>query len=504
MVQGTASHVGKSVLVAAFCRIFRQDGFRVAPFKAQNMSLNSYVTPDGGEIGRAQAVQAEAAGVDPTVDMNPILLKPEAESRSQIVLLGKPLRSAEARDYFNMKCSLWKAVASSLDRLRRQFDVVVIEGAGSPAEVNLKEREIVNMRVARYAKAPVLLVADIDRGGVFASLIGTLDLLEAQERALVQGLVVNKFRGDATLFDPGVTFLEERTGVPVAGVIPYYTDIHIPEEDSVPLQRRRRMKTRVDYLLDIAVIGLPHIANFDDFDPLEREEGVRLRYVEADDALGDPDLIILPGTKTTMADLEYLKRLGLDGQISAAARGGTPVMGICGGYQMLGTTLQDPQRIESSQQEAEGLGLLPVVTTFAPTKETHRIRGEIYLTKGLLEGTGRLSIEGYEIHMGHTLGEGTEAPLRILERSGRPWDSLDGAMNSSGRVMGTYVHGLFHNSALRRALLERLAAWKGVTLPPQGPERTQDWEYDRLADLVRHSLKMDLVYRMAGLEVMPK
>ncbi len=499
MIQGTASHVGKSVLVTALCRIFHQDGFRVAPFKAQNMSLNSYVTPDGGEIGRAQAVQAEAAGIDPTVDMNPILLKPEAESRSQVVLLGKPLRSAGVRDYFGMRSQLWDAVATSLDRLRQQFEVVVIEGAGSPAEVNLKDSDIVNMRIARYANAPVVLVADIDRGGVFASLVGTLDLLEPAERALVRALVVNKFRGDATLFDSGVTFLEERTGIPVAGVVPYFHDIHIPEEDSVVLEKpRHRNKGSV---LDVAVIRLPRISNFDDFDPLERESAVGLRYVDSAAALGSPDLIILPGSKATMTDLLWLRHRGLAQAITSLVKKGTAIIGICGGYQMLGERLEDPHGIESSQLQADGLGLLPVTTHFAPTKETHRIRGRVSFPRGLLKDAVDASVDGYEIHMGHTSGEGIDAPFRIVERSGTPWDRPDGAVDPSGRVMGTYIHGLFHNATLRRSVLQSLAVLKGVSLPASGEELDREVEYDRLAALVRRSLNMDLVYQITGLEV---
>ncbi len=297
MVQGTASHVGKSVLVSALCRIFRQDGFRVAPFKAQNMSNNSYVTQDGGEIGRAQAVQAEAAGVEARVEMNPVLLKPEADHIAQVVLMGRPLVSAQVKDYFALKPQLWESVAASLDVLRDEFDVVVIEGAGSPAEINLKATEIVNMRVARYANAPVLLCGDIDRGGVFAALVGTLELLEPEERETIKGFVINKFRGDESLLTDGLTMLEQRTGIPVLGVIHHFRDIHIPEEDSVALDLPAHPAG--DSLVDIAVIRLPHISNFDDFDPLAREGGVSLRYVDSPADLGRPDLVILPGSKTT-------------------------------------------------------------------------------------------------------------------------------------------------------------------------------------------------------------
>ena len=525
MVQGTASHVGKSVLVAAFCRIFRQDGFRVAPFKAQNMSNNSYVTPDGGEIGHAQAVQAEAAGIEPAVEMNPILLKPEADSRSQIVLLGRPFQSAEAGYFSRQKPQLWQVVSQSLDKLREQYDIVVIEGAGSPAEINLKETEIVNMRVARYANAPVLLAGDIDRGGVFASLVGTLELLEPQERACIKGFIINKFRGDVTLLEPGLRFLEERTGIPVAGVVPYFNDIHIPEEDSVSLEQRRELKAKTGYVLDIAVIGFPHISNFDDFDPLKEEEGVRLRYVEANDALGDPDMVILPGSKTTVADLEWLRRQGIASRIQLLRRSGTVVMGICGGYQMLGVRILDPEGVESPQKETDGLGLLPLTTVFDSTKETHRVRGEVMEAPGILRGAGGLSVEGYEIHMGRSfyierqtgsmedqVSQETTSdiqgkkPFHIQERSGRPWEQLDGAIDSSGRVLGTYIHGLFYNSGLRRAILERLAEWKGVTLPRGDDSQAQDGlqsrdeEYDKLAKLVRSNLNMVLVYEMASLE----
>ena len=518
MVQGTASHVGKSVLVAALCRIFRQDGFRVAPFKAQNMSNNSYVTPDGGEIGRAQAVQAEAAGIEPTVEMNPILLKPEADNRSQLVLLGKPIRSARAEYFSSAKTQLWGAVTRSLDTLRDRYDIVVIEGAGSPAEINLRETEIVNMRVARYAGAPVLLVGDIDPGGVFASLVGTLALLEPEERALVKGFVINKFRGDLSSLEPGLRMLEDHTGVPVAGVVPYFQDIYIPEEDAVSLERRRAMKARTDYVLDIAVIGLPRISNFDDFDPLAAEPGVRLRYVKAHDTLGTPDLVILPGTKSTMADLSWLRDTGFAAEIVALSAKGVPVMGICGGYQMLGARILDPERIESPQYDTQGLGLLPITTAFEGTKATHRIKGEVNSAPGLLETAGGLPLEGYEIHMGSSRringqplavpesDTQPEGPFIILESSGQDCRRPDGAIDPAGRVLGTYIHGLFHNTGLRGAVLERLAHWRGVTLPsPSGAAgRTEVWsrdgDYDRLAKLVRDSLDMRLVYRIACLK----
>ena len=516
MVQGTASHVGKSVLVSALCRIFRQDGFRVAPFKAQNMSNNSYVTRDGGEIGRAQAVQAEAAGVEARVEMNPILLKPEADHIAQVVRMGRPLVSAQVRDYFGLKAELWESVHTSLDTLRREYDIVVIEGAGSPAEINLKATEIVNMRVALYANAPVLLCGDIDRGGVFAALVGTLELLEPEERETIKAFIINKFRGDASLLTDGLTMLEQRTGIPVAGVVHHFRDIHIPEEDSValdiPVHSTAGGAAALE-ALDIAVIQLPHISNFDDFDPLAREPGVSLRYVTSATDLGQPDLVILPGSKTTIPDLAWLETQGLaqairDRHISRIGTGPGPgteaaIVGICGGYQMLGTKLYDPEGIESTRPEMDGLGLLPLTTVFAGTKETHRIRGEVSEGPGLLAGAAGAPITGYEIHMGRTTGEGVILPFRINDRSDvqvTASTAYDGAMDGSGRVLGTYIHGLFHNGELRRAMLQELARRKGVTLPLAAQEGVIDTEFDKLADWVRGSLDMDLIYAMTGLD----
>ncbi len=501
MVQGTASHVGKSVLVTALCRIFRQDGYRVAPFKAQNMSNNSFVTPDGRELGRAQAVQAEACGVEPQVEMNPILLKPEADHQSQVVLLGKPVAKASASYFASAKPMLWQNVAQSLDTLRSQYDVVVIEGAGSPAEINLKQNEIVNMRVALYSGAPVLLAGDIDRGGVFASLVGTMEILDPHERDAVSAFIINKFRGDVSLLEPGLVWLEERTGKPVLGVVPYYRDIEIAEEDSVSLERREQLKSQTDYVIDIAVMGLPHISNFDDFDPLSREPGVRLRYVEGRDSLGEPDLIILPGTKTTMADLWWLRERGFSDEIQRQALSGTPVIGICGGYQMMGRRILDPHRVESSDPETEGLNLLPVDTVFEPVKETHRVSGTVTIETGLLSRSQGASVEGYEIHMGSSVQAGAVAAPFSISRTGRDTQN-DGAMSENGRALGTYIHGLFNSHGLRRAVLEQLAEWKGVALPPPtdtGGQLSRDAEYDKLAETVRNSLDMDLLYRITGL-----
>jgi adenosylcobyric acid synthase len=496
MVQGTTSHAGKSVLATALCRIFAQDGFRVCPFKAQNMSNNAFVTMEGGEIGRAQAVQAEAAGVAPTVDMNPVLLKPEAERRSQIVVLGKAEGSADAREYYTMKPRLWPVVTGALDRLREAFDVVVIEGAGSPAEINLKEQEIVNMSVARYAQAPVLLVADIDRGGVFASLVGTMELLEPEERALVEGFVINKFRGDLSLLDPGLDMLTQRTGTPVVGVLPYFTDVHIPQEDSLGLDSEA--DAGEGWILDVAVVRLPHLANFDDMDPLKREAGVRLRYVADVRDFGAPDLVIVPGSKTTMDDLAWMKQRRLDGAIAALRAKGTPVIGICGGYQMLGGRILDPNGLESSAREIEGLGLLRHETVFEAAKATEQVEALVAGARGMLARCAGAHLRGYEIHMGRTSGQVEGAPLRVVRRSGAAVSDWDGALDESGLTMGTYVHGLFHNDVFRRALLEELASWKGAQLPPPDSS-TVDGEYDKLAALVREHLDLGLVYRSMGL-----
>lgn len=498
MVQGTTSHAGKSLMATALCRIFVQDGLRVAPFKAQNMSLNSFVTPDGGEFGRAQAVQAEAARVAPTVEMNPVLLKPEGNRKSQVVVMGKPVAVASAREYYEMKLRLWPLVTQALDTLRAQYDIVVIEGAGSPAEINLKDHEIVNMRVARYANAPVIIVGDIDRGGVFASLVGTMALLESAEQALVKAFVINKFRGDPSLLDSGFDMLRERTGVGVAGVIPWFDDIHIPEEDSLGLEpAQSQVSFSDDEILEVAVIRLPRIANFDDFDPLLREPSVRLRYVAKVDDIGRPDLIVLPGSKTTVADLEWMRESGIADGVMEQRRNGTPVIGICGGYQMLGEHILDPDGVESNLPETPGLGLLSLTTTFAATKTTHQVRGSVASSEGLLAGCAGEAIAGYEIHMGQSYGS-DGAPFRITERSGSAVNSSDGALDPDGLTIGTYLHGLFHNHSLRHSLLTNLARRKGIALP-EGAILDLDAEYDKLAQLVRESVDMNTIYQMSGL-----
>ena len=494
MVQGTSSHAGKSVLTAALCRIFAQDGLEAAPFKAQNMSLNSYATPDGGEIGRSQAVQAAAAMTAPRVEMNPVLLKPETEGRTQVVVMGRPVSATATDSHQPRGPQLWNVVVRALDRLRREFDIVVIEGAGSPVELNIKERDIANMRVARHADAPVLLVGDIDLGGVFAQMVGTLALLEPAEHRLVKGLVVNKFRGDLAQFETGVDLLEAHTGVPVAGVLPFLPDVQIPEEDGVGLPADGLGVSQAG--LDVAVMRVPHIANFDDFDPLGREPGVRVRFVGSAAEFGEPDLLILPGSKTTVADLDWLRVQGLAERIRTARSSGTAVIGICAGFQMLGTRLLDPDGVESRIREAEGLGLVSTTTTFLPEKKTHQVTAVVETGRGLLAGCSGMRISGYESHKGDTTGDLEACPISVRTRSGRPVHLLDGRLDEDGLTLGTYLHGLFHNHDLRRRLLENLARRKGVTLPDGLREFDPDYEYDRLAVHVRRHLDMDLVYRM--------
>jgi adenosylcobyric acid synthase len=489
MVQGTASSVGKSMLVTALCRIFAQEGYRVAPFKAQNMALNSAVTADGGEIGRAQAEQAAAAGIEPTVEMNPILLKPEAEQRAQVVVRGRPWATLSAREYQARKAELLDVVAAALAHLRAQYDLVLIEGAGSPAEVNLKADEIVNMRVAALAEAPVLLVGDIDRGGVFAALVGTLELLTPAERARVAGLVINKFRGDRTLLEPGLTFLEQRTGKPVVGVIPYLPAIGLAEEDSVALEEYRAVV--VPGRVEVAVVQLPHLANYDDFDPLAAEANVRFLRQPAE--LGDPDLIVIPGTKSTAADLAWLRASGLAEAILRAVDRGVPLLGVCGGYQMLGRCILDPERVEADQTEVSGLGLLDVVTRFAPTKQTVRVAGVAQAGAGVFAAVAGTPFRGYEIHHGRT-ERGALAPwLTVRERGGVPVTAEEGAIREDGLVAGCYIHGLFESDRFRQALLRALAARRGRTVGVTTFQRAA--AYDRLADHVRRHLDLEAIHR---------
>ena len=480
MVMGTSSSAGKSLLVTALCRCFARRGVRVAPFKSQNMSNNAAVCSDGAEIGRSQALQAFAAHVLPHSDMNPILLKPEGATHSQVIVNGRPLpehqgRSLEASDYFQRRNELWGFVTSALDRIREEYDLIIIEGAGSPAELNLAEVEMVNMSVARYCNASVILVGDIERGGVFAQLLGTLWLLPENDRKLIRGLIVNKFRGDLRLFDRGVEILEERGQVPVLGVLPWIDALKLPEEDAVALfdgngneksashSSADRATETSSRQLDIAVIHVPHIANFDDFDPLNNEPAVRLRYVRSLERLGTPDVVVLPGTKNTLGDLHWLKSSGLADRIVQLAKTGTRIVGICGGYQMLGKHLSNPHSMENNWMEAEGLGLLDVTTIFHREKQTFQV--EAVIEDGSISAkTLGERVHGYEIHVGQTttsspwlrrIRTGDQA-VESATRESSSFESLDGAKSDDNRIWGCYLHGLFHNDTFRRGWLSSL------------------------------------------------
>jgi adenosylcobyric acid synthase len=480
MVQGTMSGVGKSLLVTALCRIFRQDGLRVAPFKSQNMALNSYVTPEGLELGRAQAVQAEAAGIPCDVRMNPILLKPSSDTGSQLVVLGEVRGEYSAREYFRMKRSLIPEILGAYESLAAENDVIVIEGAGSPAEINLRADDIVNMGLAELVNAPVLLAGDIDRGGVFAQLYGTLALLRDEEKARVVGTLINKFRGDVSLLRPGLRQLEELTGVPVLGVVPWL-NVRVDDEDSLaPILGREDSERPID----IAVVRVPHIACFTDFSPLELHPALGLRYADRPEKLGSPDLLILPGTKNTMSDTAWLHRRGLAEKIKALAADGTPILGVCGGYQMLGSALHDPEGVEE-KGSLEGLGLLPCETVFV--QEKLRRRTDARCSEGPFAGA---ALHGYEIHMGRTkrLGGTPFCVTAEGEEEG----------TAEGCIFGTYLHGLFDTGELTEKLAAFLAERKGIELPPvklETKEAWQDRQYDLLAGAVRESLDMDAVWR---------
>ena len=495
MVQGTASGVGKSLLVTAFCRIFARAGYRVAPFKSQNMALNAAVTLGGGEIGRAQAAQADAAGIEATVDMNPILLKPEPGYRSQVVVRGRAITSVTWHEYQRMQAELLPIVAESLARLRRAWDLVIIEGAGSPAEINLRDSDIVNMRVARMAEASVLLVGDIDRGGVFAALLGTLALLDLPDRARIGGLIVNRFRGDETVLAPGLAELSTRSGVPVLGVVPYLESPLVPSEDSLDLDDRSRWGA--PGAIDVAVVRLPLISNFDDFEPLAAEPGVRVRFVRGADEIGGADVIVLPGSKSTVSDLRWLFASGLAHAIQRAAAEGRPVIGVCGGYQMLGEAVHDPERVESDTVTTMALGLLPVATTFVPGKTTVRVRARVGRASGPFSGAAGRVLAAYEIHSGRT-SPSSPTPFTIVERSGGPVHDADGAVGATGAVVGTYLHGLFANDSVRRALLESLAERKGITADPRWGTPAGD-RYEHLADAVARAVDVAAVAKLAGL-----
>ena len=486
MVQGTMSGAGKSLLCAALCRIFAQDGLRAVPFKTQNMALNSFVTKDGLEMGRAQVVQAQAAGVEPDVRMNPILLKPSSDVGSQVIVNGEVRGQMKASEYFRTKRQLVPDILKAYDSLAEEADVIVIEGAGSPAEINLKSEDIVNMGLAEMVDAPVLLVGDIDRGGVFAQLYGTVELLEEKERRRIKGLVINKFRGDVEILRPGLSMLEEKTHLPVVGVVPYLK-VDIEDEDS--LSQRLEMRDGKKPL-DAAIIRLPHLSNFTDFMPLEQHPLLGVRYVSNAHELGTPDLILLPGTKNTVDDLLWLRQCGLEAAVQKLAASGTPVLGVCGGYQMLGDTLADPEGTESGRsQTVRGLGLLPTQTVFTDAK--HRTQDTATVTAPQLAGA---ALTGYQIHTGRTAVQGVPF-CRLAD------GSPEGCVQ--GNVAGTYLHGLFDTGELTEKLVQLLCSRKGIS-PASAPllsmQEYRQQQFDLLADGVRRALDMNALYAAMGLE----
>ena len=501
MMMGTSSHVGKSILATAMCRILYRKGKKVVPFKAQNMALNSYVTRDGDEMGRAQVAQAEAAGMEPMVDMNPVLLKPTGNAASQVIIMGKPVGNMSAREYhrgYSLKA--FDAVKDALGRLDKEYDTIVIEGAGSPAEINLKANDIVNMRVAKYLQAPVLLIADIDRGGALASLVGTLELLDEEERALVKGLVINKFRGDVTLLTPAIDFLEEKTGKPVLGVVPHIDQMGIDDEDSVSLEEKQSAPTEGD--IRIAVIQTPKISNFTDFDALAHEKDVAFYYVKSVEDLGEPDVIMLPGSKNTTEDMLYLRKSGLGEKILAHAKAGKAVIGICGGYQMLGDVIRDPQHTESQNDEAAGLGLLGMETVFASEKLTSQVVAQCQDLHFMGQSISADNLQGYEIHMGHTAftREADNHPFTVCQRRGKTCASQEGTANAAGNVFGTYIHGVFDNDVFRRSVLNAIRHSKGLEAlaNTRNVMAEKQQAYEHLADVVENALDMEKLYQIMG------
>jgi adenosylcobyric acid synthase len=500
MFCGTASDVGKSIITAGFCRCLVRKGMTVAPFKSQNMSLNSFVTPEGGEIGRAQAVQAEACNIAPHTDMNPVLLKPNSDTGSQIIVQGKAVSNMSIADYDAYKPTAFAKIEESFARLRQAFEFIVIEGAGSISEINLKNNDIANLKIAAMARCPVILVADIDRGGVFAQIVGTIDLLEPEERSCVKGIIINKFRGDASILQPGIDFIEQRTGVPVLGVLPWFSTISLPAEDSVALGTCSKVVSSPpgQKKIHVGVLKLPRISNFTDFDPLHYEADVLLSYVEVPEQLQNLDILIIPGSKSTIADLYFLMERGFYDEIRNFSG---HIVGICGGFQMLGTTVLDPDGVESAIKEAQGLDLLPATTVLLQEKETHQ--AQAHLEEGGLsvapECTGVMS--GYEIHMGvTTLDSETVRPFsRIFRRGDTTVSVADGAVSPDGRIFGTYLHGIFDNSSFRDIYLNRVRREKGMPLRCELPTPPQSDPFEQLADQFEKHLDMPRLRAICGL-----
>ena len=492
MILGTASDVGKSVVTAGLCRIFYRSGIRVAPFKAQNMSLNSNVTPDGKEIGWAQAAQAVACGIPARAEMNPVLLKPISGVGSQVVLQGKVYRNMGTRSYYASRRYVWRKVQESYRKLAADFPLIILEGAGSAAEINLRKFDFTNFRMAEYADADVILVGDIERGGVFASLVGTVQLLRPHERQRIKGIVINKFRGDGSLLKNGLEFLERETGIPILGVLPYYESLAIPEEDSVALQKKRTKEepfsTRT---VNIAVISLPHMANYTDFAELEREKSVVLRYVSGLEDLSQVDVVLLPGSKNTLSDLEWLWKKGWGKEILAYAQSEGFVIGICGGFQMLGEEVTDPLGVEGRIKKGRGLGLLPLRTVLAMKKTTAKV-----VARSLFNGD-KNTIEGYEIHMGKSrIGNGAKPAFKIIQRGTQKVAGIDGSVTKDGRIWGTYLHGIFANPSFRQGWLDELFTLKGLRRKAQKGFKKDP--YDAWADHLKRHLDMEQIFDLAG------
>lgn len=496
MFQGCASSVGKSILTAGLCRILKQDGHSVAPFKSQNMALNSYITKNGLEMGRAQVVQAEAAGIEPSVEMNPILLKPTSDKKSQIIIKGKVQEHMNFIEYHKLKPSLKKLIGETYGSLASKYDYVILEGAGSPAEINLKDGDIVNMGMAEIADAPVILIGDIDKGGVFAFIAGTMMLLSEEERARVKGVIINKFRGDVEILKPGLTMLEDIIKVPVLGVVPYM-DIDIEDEDSVS---ERFLQVVNAGEIEVVVIKLPHMSNYTDFNPLTLERSVTMRYVDSVNEIGNADVIILPGSKNTIEDLLYIKSIGMDEVIIRHARAGKAVIGICGGYQMLAQSLHDPKGVESNLTSISGLGLLDMKVTFASEKTTTQCKGKVVAEEGIFEGLAGCRLEGYEIHMGtNEFSKDIKECIRLTSRGQEKVEIIDGVCNEYGNVFGTYIHGIFDKGPLLRGIVNNLRKQKGYIEDKSQSltyEAYKEQQYDKLANVLRNALDMEKIYQI--------
>ena len=514
MVQGTGSGAGKSAVVAGLCRIFRDMGIKVAPFKSQNMALNSFITKEGGEIGRAQAFQAEAAGLEPSNDMNPVLLKATGEAGCQVMLNGRVHATMKAQEYYAIKDRVWEEITAAYDRLAAEYDLIVIEGAGSPAEINLEKEEVVNMRVARYADASVILVGDIDRGGVFASFYGTVELLkdcrgtarpDLMDADYIKAFVVNKFRGDMDILRPGLRMIEEKTGKPVIGTLYYQPDIGLDEEDGLSIEKIARLDQSGHKDLKIVVLRLKYISNFTDFAPFLYEPDVELKYTLWEEDINSADLIIIPGSKNTVADLKLLRQSGVEKCVKAAAEKGIPVVGVCGGYQMLGNTILDPHNVESEEMEIEGMGLLDTVTTLDKTKTTCQVSANLVSMKWFdavsSDSTCRWNhIKGYEIHMGNTTGD-----VGLFEiRRGMSQSAIsDGS--AKGNAVGTYIHGIFDNDGIRTDMLNSLRKKKG--LAERGTvsyQAVREEAMNRWADTLGKSVDICFILRLVDMELCMK